>query len=200
MLKWLRKLWSSISGRAESPAAPPPAPVPDPPARPAPPPSPAPQPEPEPGALTYELQRYSAGPFDTLGRLVCKGETRCVTLEGPLAAREGWTAAVPPGAYALALRTDGGLHATYAYRYKDQHKGLLWLQDAPGLVTVQTGNQSRYAYGSILLGVQPVREQDLEAPREIWHSEQSYRFVYQEIASELAAGRPVRLVIRNPEA
>ena len=153
-------------------------------------------PDPDPDVLAVDLVRYSSGAHDTLGKLYVQGAFVAYTLED--AHRDtpvpGETR-IPAGNYELALRTEGGRHPTYLYRFGDLHKGMLWIKDVPRFpfALICIGNSESDTDGSVLVGTQAVREEDPANRREIWYSEQAYRSLYPRIASHLAAGKPAIL-------
>ncbi|GAB4404999.1 MAG: hypothetical protein OHK0039_05650 [Bacteroidia bacterium] len=153
-----------------------------------------------PGVLVFELQRYSAGRHDTIGKLSHRGELLAYTIENPLTGDlPGEALAIPAGDYPVRLRSEGGRHATYAFRFGDFHKGLLWICDVPSFEfpVIQLGNDALHAYGSITVGTQVQREQQIDQRRELWYSEQAYRKVYGAMVAHILAGREVRLHIRD---
>ncbi|RMG64483.1 MAG: hypothetical protein D6722_16870 [Bacteroidetes bacterium] len=103
---------------------------------------------------------------------------------------------IPPGRYPLVLRTEGGLHATYAYRFGDFHQGMLCLQEVPGLPFpyLRMGETASESYGSIVVG----REHAPDTPPRLWHPEAGYRAVYGRVAPHLAAGKPAVIEVLAP--
>ena len=200
MLDFFRKLFRRLTG-----AAPKPAPSARPAAAPAAEPSPLDDPEPETrptgdpapagDLLLLTLRRTQAGPADTLGQLLLEGQPLAVTLENAPGSPEGL---IPPGRYALALRTEGGQHATYAYRFGDWHRGMLWVQGVPGLPFpyLRMGETATETYGSIAVGRELAPGS--ENPRRLWFPEAGYRALYARVADHLAAGKPAALEVLAP--
>jgi hypothetical protein len=149
--------------------------------------------------LAVDLVRYSSGTHDTLGRLYIQGEQVAYTLEDEHrdTLLPGETR-IPAGTYPLSLRTAGGRHATYLYRFGDMHKGMLWIRDVPGFpfALICIGNNESDTEGSVLVGTETVREAETSDRREIWYSEQAYRSLYPRIADHLAAGKPAILRVQ----
>jgi len=143
------------------------------------------------GELSLELKRSSYGNHDTLGKLFINGEFAAFSLESPKAH------CLEVGSYSLSLRTEGGRHASYWYRFGDMHKGMLFLQsDKEGVYPyVCIGNLGSDANGSILLGTQFNKEEEENAKREVWYSEKAYSKIYPQLAGKLAAGESLSLTI-----
>ena len=105
--------------------------------------------EEQPLALQITLKREHSGVNDTLGKLSINGLYYGYTLE------DAKGKCIPTGRYEILLRTGGsGIHATYAAKYKDEHKGMLWLQEVPGFnyIYLQMGLDKADTQGCIILG------------------------------------------------
>ncbi|MEM8889736.1 MAG: DUF5675 family protein [Bacteroidota bacterium] len=137
------------------------------------------------------MKRSSYGTHDTLGKLFINGEFAAFSLESPKAK------CLEAGSYNLCLRSEGGRHASYWYRFGNMHKGMLFLQsDKDGVYPyVCIGNLGSDANGSILLGTQFNKEEEESAKREVWYSENAYTKVYPQIAGKLAEGESLSLTI-----
>ena len=61
---------------------------------------------------------------------------------------------IPAGEYEIKLRTVGGFHAKYSKRFKNIHKGMLWLQDVPNFkwILIHCGNTDAHTAGCLLVG------------------------------------------------
>lgn len=148
--------------------------------------------------LKLKIERVSKGQFDTLGKLSMNGEFVCFTLED----REQ-TPKVPnqscigKGIYKLALRKEGGLHATYSLKYRDMHKGVLWLLDVPDFkyIYLMVGNNCEDTKGCILVGNAFQNEADTSAKRGLLQSQDAYRKIYPTIAAHLEKGGEVTIEI-----
>ena len=141
--------------------------------------------------LRVTIQRYSFGQADTLGRLLINGHFCCFTLEGVSTEGVGKDLqCIPSGQYPLALRKSGGKHATYFFRHKDIHKGMLWIQGVEDFdyAQIHEGNNFTDIPGSIIVGEQPLRENQLDQKRELWYSEHAYREIYPLIANHISSG------------
>lgn len=111
--------------------------------------------------MELELIRFVSKENATLGALYRKeaGSRKflCFTLEDEYRKEKvhGHTR-IPAGTYELKLRKVGGFHTRYALdpRFKDIHKGMLWLQNVPGFeyVLMHCGNKPEDTEGCLLLG------------------------------------------------
>ena len=137
-----------------------------------------------------DLKRYDIGSYDILGKLYYDGKFVCYTIE-----HKGDKASV--GSYPLVLRTKGGLHATYGFRFKDIHKGMIQLDNPAeqGFAFIRTGNVAKDSDGGIVLGTQIEGADAPEKPREVWHSDDAYRDLYPKIANRIANGEKITLHI-----
>lgn len=171
------------------------------------PPLPKPKPEPEEptqdppkNLITLRLERSDSSRSDTLGKLLWEGEIVADTLEGPLGGPPRDEKALPAGKYPIVLRRIGGMHGTYSFRFKDFHQGMLWITEVPkrSFPFIKVGNTAEFAYGSILLGKDPQPAQGDTKLREVWHSEDTYKAVYNRLAQHLAAGNAAQLEIVDP--
>ncbi|TAE50855.1 MAG: hypothetical protein EAZ89_11275 [Bacteroidetes bacterium] len=185
MFKWLQQLFQKLGAGRPAPVTPP-AQTPVPPVAP----KAEEKPKQSPGAeLRVELKRYSTGSQDILGKLTIGGQPVGYTLESALKP-------LAPGEYPLSLRSEGGKHTTYAFRFGPLHKGMIQIsKNGNEFVYLLIGNEAAYLYGSIAVGTQPVREEDTSKARELWYSEQGYKSVYQQIAGALVEGKKVVLVV-----
>jgi hypothetical protein len=119
------------------------------------------------------------------------GEQVCLALE------EAPGKSLPAGTYKLALRTTGGKHTAYAYRFGDWHRGMIQILSPQSSEPryIHIGNDAKYAYGSVLVGKEAPQADQTQTPREIWYSEEAYKALYPRIADALAAGKLVQLTI-----
>ena len=93
--------------------------------------------------MLITLYRDNGGLESTIGRL-CIGEGItehhfCYTLEDQRQVKKvkGETR-IPAGTYEIKLRTVGGFTKRYEQRFPDMHRGMLWLQDVPGVRKAST--------------------------------------------------------------
>lgn len=138
----------------------------------------------------WDLVRFDVGTHDTLGKLYFKKDFVCYTLEQS-------TNRANLGKYPLMLRSQGGLHATYGFRFKDIHKGVIQLDtgDTQDFRFIRTGNVAADSGGGMLLGKRIENQNEPDQARELWHSEDAYREVYPLIANRIAAGEKMTIKI-----
>ena len=137
MLSFFQRLLAWLTGgpKTATPAATPSAPA----AAPAATPAPASFPAPASGTVLV-LKRSASGSQLHLGDQVVD------CLEDP-------RSALAAGSYSLALRSDGGLHTAYLFRFPDLHKGMIQIQD-PGSRNfryLRLGEQSEDAQGGLVI-------------------------------------------------
>ncbi len=144
-------------------------------------------------ALQIRLKRQSAGALDTLGKMSINGLEYCYSLE------ETKGKAIPVGKYEVLLRSSGGIHATYATRYKELHKGMLWLQNVPGFkyIYIQIGQDTLDTQGCIIVGNEVVNEAEVNAKRIIKGSKAAYLKIYVPVAEYLLRGGKVFINIED---
>jgi len=150
-------------------------------------------------SLAVEVIRYSKGAKDILGKLYINGSFKCFTLEyiHPEKGENG--SIIPMGLYELGLRNEGGKNAAYYFRYKAMHRGMIWIQNAQSFpfAVLHEGNQYTDVPGSLLVGELPIREDEINRPREVWYSDQAYRNIYPLLADAITQGIPAKLWIKE---
>lgn len=108
--------------------------------------------------MELEVLRYSSKEDSTLGALfdVTNGrEFLCYTLEDEYREEKVMhETRIPAGTYKVTLRTFGGFHQRYAKRFKDIHKGMLWVRDVPNFeyILIHCGNDDDDTSGCLLVG------------------------------------------------
>ena len=102
---------------------------------------------------------------------------------------------IPAGTYDICLRTVGGYHARYKNRFRDIHKGMLWLQDVPNFeyILIHCGNTEEHTAGCLLVGYDPKRVRGGEY--ELYKSTMAYMNIYPAIAQALEDGEHVTIKI-----
>jgi hypothetical protein len=153
--------------------------------------SPRPAIPPSQGAFVV-LTRLSQTPHDIMGQLKVNGKPLGLSLEAS-------SNALPEGTYDLSLRTTGGLHATYGYKFGALHRGMVRIMasDPEAFHFLKIGNLPEDTIGGIIVGMEVPNESETGEAREIWHSEEAYRQIYPLLAEKLEAGEPIQLLIRS---
>ena len=61
---------------------------------------------------------------------------------------------IPAGTYKITLRDYGRVHDKYKVRFKDIHKGTLWVRDVPNFkyILIHCGNTDSHTAGCLLVG------------------------------------------------
>ena len=156
-----------------------------------------------PEQMKLELYRMSTGKDSTLGTLFLstgkdKRKYLCFTLEDEHRDEKVMAETrIPAGEYEIKLRDFGGYHQKYSRRFKDIHKGMLWLQDVPNFkyILIHCGNTEEDTAGCLLTGYGPKRVKGGEF--ELYNSTQAYFDVYPPVANHLADGGTVTIEIKD---
>ena len=110
---------------------------------------------------------------------------------------------VPAGVYSIKLRDSGGMTKRYAAKYKDMHKGMLCIHNAPDwkivtpdmtfqYVLIHVGNTDEHTAGCLIIG--DTQENNiLKKDGFIGKSVQAYKRVYPLIVKALDAGEEVSI-------
>ena len=105
--------------------------------------------------LLIEIARYDRGESHTAGVLSIDGKFQCFTMEDAIRPEKlpGETA-IPPGEYAVVLRSEGGMFESYTRKFGDAFKGMMWLLGVPGFewIYIHIGNTAKDSEGCILVG------------------------------------------------
>lgn len=149
--------------------------------------------------MQLELLRISSQKDSTNGILFDVTDNKrkflCYTLEDefrPIEKKVMSETRIPAGCYRITLRKVGRIHSKYAERYKDIHKGTLWLQDVPNFeyILIHTGNTDEHTAGCILVG--NTQTQNLtKKDGFIGASGDAYERIYPPIANAIEAGEDV---------
>ena len=103
---------------------------------------------------------------------------------------------IPSGTYRITLRTVGGHHAKYAKRFKDIHKGMLWVRDVPNFqyILIHCGNTDEHTSGCLLVGTTQTSNKSKKNKNGfVGKSTQAYFDIYPPIAEALEAGENVSI-------
>jgi len=148
---------------------------------------------PEPQGFHLELKRESYGKQDTVGKLYLNGVFTAYTIESPK------PTCIPEGSYPISLRKAGGKHSSYWFRFKEMHKGMIYVKGAKEELypCLSIGNVGKEAKGSILVGTELKGETTAEEAREIWYSTEAYKSLYPKIANELEKGEDLQIKISS---
>ena len=148
--------------------------------------------------MHLHIMRISTGEESTTGSLYIDGEFVCFILEDTKRIKKvhGETR-IPDGLYELALRNEGKFTQTYAERYGEMHRGMLWVQNVPNFdwIYIHTGNKRGHTEGCILVG--DTLSNNQVGDGFIGKSRDTYRRIYPRIAEALEAGEKVTLRISN---
>ena len=139
--------------------------------------------------MNLEVRRYAFGQDSTLSHIYVDGVRECFGLEDERrAVKVKGETCIPPGRYEIKLRTDGGMHARYAERFPEIHKGMLWLQDVDNFqwIYFHIGNRDDHTDGCILTGTVPVILPDGEF--EVARSKDAYLKLYANVIAALEDG------------
>ena len=148
--------------------------------------------------MKLEVLRFSSQKDSTSGALfdITNGrKLLCYTLEDEKRDEKvmGETR-IPSGTYRITLRTVGGHHSKYSHRFKDIHKGMLWVRDVPNFeyILIHCGNTDEHTAGCLLVG--ETQSSNIKEPNGfIGRSTQAYFDVYPRIADALEAGEEVTI-------
>ena len=93
---------------------------------------------------------------------------------------------IPAGTYKITLRTVGGYTKKYEKRFKDIHKGMLWIRDIPNFeyILIHCGNTDEHTAGCLLVGDSQTNNQ-IEKNGFIGKSSQAYTRIYPNIADAI---------------
>lgn len=139
--------------------------------------------------MKLEVLRYKSADDFTLGALFelkedGSREFMCYTLEDEHRDEKVMSETrIPAGEYEIKFRTVGGHHAKYSKRFKDIHKGMLWLQDVPNFkwILIHCGNTDEHTAGCLLVG-------QTQQDNFIGKSTQAYFDIYPRIAEAVEQG------------
>jgi hypothetical protein len=147
--------------------------------------------------MRLEVQRFSSGPYDTLGILFDTTMLRrflCFTLEDAARAQKvKRETRIPAGTYEVTLRREGGTHEQYSRRFYDMHKGMLWIRNVPEFeyILIHIGNTDTDTEGCLLVG--DGLYENIDGKGSLMNSAAAYRRIYPSIAAVLEKGEKVEI-------
>ena len=153
--------------------------------------------------MNIEVHRFGFGTNSCLGRLSAKWQDQtfeCFTLEDERRrVKVKGETCIPPGTYEIKLRPEGGMHARYAERFPEIHKGMLWLQNVDNFTFcyLHIGNKESHTAGCLLVGYVPIILPDGEF--EIARSKDAYLSLYKMVMAAMDAGDKVAIHITEDE-
>lgn len=104
--------------------------------------------------MRIKVQKFKETENSTLSYLYVDDMFYGLTLEdGHRDQKEYGETRIPEGVYRVDVRREGGFHERYRKRFKDFHRGMLWLRDIPNFqyVLIHIGNFVRNTEGCILV-------------------------------------------------
>ena len=155
--------------------------------------------------MKLELLRISSGKDSTSGLLydVTNGrDFLCYTLEDEY--RDSYKEKVyaetriPSGTYNITLRTKGRIHEKYKSRFKDIHKGTLWVRNVPNFkyILIHCGNTDDHSAGCLIIGEYQKNNQVYKNGY-VGSSTDAYKRIYPLIAKALENGECVSITYRD---
>tara|TARA_B100000287_G_C20656200_1_gene788641 strand:+ start:1483 stop:2244 length:762 start_codon:yes stop_codon:yes gene_type:complete len=150
--------------------------------------------------MELEVLRFSSQVDSTNGLLFDitggKRSFLCYTLEDeyrPMSEKVMGETRIPAGRYKCTLRTEGGFHAKYTKKYKDMHKGMIWVRDIPNFewVLFHTGNTDESTAGCLIFGDTQQQNITLSKDGFVGSSVNAYKRVYPPIAEAIESGEEV---------
>lgn len=139
--------------------------------------------------------RYNTAPNHTDGLFYINDKFRVYTLEdGHRETKVHGETRIPDGRYKVEFREVGNFHRRYGRRYKDWHKGMLWVKEVPNFkyILIHVGNYAKDTAGCLLVGNEPERNKDF-----ISDSRTAYEAIYPEIRDALIAGEEVWITYKT---
>ena len=137
----------------------------------------------------------------TIGAFYIDEIFKCFTIEDQeqKGAKVRGETRIPNGVYNVGLRKEGGYNAKYTERYKNFHKGMLCIYNAPGwkvinngkefqYILIHTGNTEAHTAGCLLLNFSVDGNSFTGS-----NSGGAYKAFYPEIANEIFKGNEVKI-------
>tara|TARA_R100000234_G_scaffold53142_1_gene31948 strand:- start:3996 stop:4463 length:468 start_codon:yes stop_codon:yes gene_type:complete len=149
--------------------------------------------------MKLKVLRFSSQEDSTSGLLFLEtndgDKFLCYTLEDEYRTRKVYSETrIPAGKYNITLREEGGFHDRYKKKFRNIHKGMLWVRNVPNFeyILIHCGNTDEHTAGCLLLG--DTQENNILVKNGfIGKSNQAYKRVYPIIANELDNGNSVTI-------
>ena len=149
--------------------------------------------------MKLEVIRFSSEADSTNGLLFSVEDEKrnflCYTLEDEQRdVKEYGETRIPAGTYKLGLRTVGGYHKKYSYRFADIHIGMLHVLNVPGFeyILIHCGNTDEDTAGCLLVGDSQENNQ-IKKNGFVGSSTRAYMRIYPEIAQAIKNGEEVTI-------
>ena len=150
------------------------------------------------------LDRYLSDDKTTFGKFYVSDELICYIVEDQYNAKKVWgETRIPAGDFEISYRYEGSFHQRYKTKFKDIHKGILCVHNAPDwklivgdtvfqYILIHLGNSEKDTAGCLLPNT-TVNEDTMRGS----NSTGAYRKLYPTIANHLDEGRKVVLEVRD---
>ena len=132
-------------------------------------------------AAFMRIERFVRNEQVALGKVFIDNVEVGFSLEGTGGALKKYANA---GNYTLGLRDKGGLHQTYTIRFKQVHKGMLWVKGITGspYAYIHIGKTAADSAGSIIIGT---AYKENQGKYELENSQAAYLKCYQLLVAAL---------------
>lgn len=157
--------------------------------------------------MEITVHRFTDNGETTLGNLFINGIFQCFTVEDQeqFNGKVKGETRIPEGEYKISLRKEGRYHNKYSERYKEIHKGMLCIHNAPNwkvvkdgmefqYILIHTGNNDDHTMGCLLVN---------DAVSAVTYSGSSsrdaYVDLYPKIANAIEAGEEVTIKYLDTE-
>jgi hypothetical protein len=99
---------------------------------------------------------------------------------------------IPAGTYDISLRDFGGHHERYKVKFKEIHRGMLWLRNVPGFqhILIHVGNTDDDSSGCILVCTVVDDEKGIG-----YKSTEAYLKLYRKVVDAFAKGEKIQITI-----
>jgi hypothetical protein len=143
--------------------------------------------------MKLTLKRNPSKPEWTTGKLFINDVFECFTVEDQQQIiKVMHETRIPAGTYEISLRDFGGHHERYKVKYKEIHRGMLWIRRVPGFenVLIHIGNTDDDSSGCILVCTVVDDEKGIG-----YKSTEAYLKLYRKVVDAFAKGEKVQITI-----